>query len=127
MLNPFALFNLPIDYQVDEALLKSRYLQLQKQFHPDNFIQHSAQQQRLAMQKSAEINDAWQALRDPILRAEAVMAWHLGEVTKTEMSHDMAFLMQQIQWRESLMQDIIWERGSTPSLFMGSCPLRQCV
>ncbi|PVX31981.1 co-chaperone protein HscB [Pasteurella langaaensis DSM 22999] len=106
MKNPFALFDLPIDFNLNNDLLSSRYLSLQKSLHPDNFAHSSAQEQRLAMQKSAEVNDALQILKDPISRADSIIALHTGKEQDVEQrsSQDMAFLMQQMEWREQLEQ-----------------------
>ncbi|MDO5054091.1 MAG: Fe-S protein assembly co-chaperone HscB [Pasteurella oralis] len=103
-MNPFKIFNLPVDFHIDQATLSSRYLALQKSLHPDNYTTHSAQEQRLAIQKSAEVNDALQILKDPILRADSIITIHTGEQQNLEekSNHDMAFLMQQMQWRECL-------------------------
>lgn len=103
-MNPFEIFELPVDFHIDQTLLSSRYLALQKSLHPDNFTAYSAQEQRLAMQKSAEVNDALQMLKDPILRADCIIRLHTGtsSASDEERHHDMAFLMQQMQWREAL-------------------------
>lgn len=104
MNNPFTLFDLPVDFQINNDLLSSRYLSLQKSLHPDNFAHCSPQEQRLAMQKSAEINDALQTLKDPISRADVIIAIHTGTQQALEQKHhhDMEFLMQQMAWRERL-------------------------
>ena len=104
MNNPFALFNLPVTFQVDSALLNERYLALQKSLHPDNFSAASAQEQRLAIQKSAEINDALRILKDPIARADSIIALNTGEQENPEekSNKDIGFLMQQMEWRETL-------------------------
>ena len=104
MNNPFALFDLPVVFQVDSALLNERYLALQKSLHPDNFSAASAQEQRLAIQKSAEINDALRILKDPIARADIIIALNTGEQENPEekSNNDIDFLMQQMEWRETL-------------------------
>ena len=104
MNNPFALFDLPVAFQVDSALLNERYLALQKSLHPDNFSAASAQEQRLAIQKSAEINDALRILKDPIARADSIIALNTGEQENPEekSNNDIDFLMQQMEWRETL-------------------------
>ena len=101
MTNPFAIFDLPVAFNVDQALLSERYLVLQKSLHPDNFVTADAQEQRIAMQKSTEVNDA---LKDPILRAEAIIALNTGETQDLEQksTQDVAFLIQQLEWREEL-------------------------
>ncbi|OOF36269.1 Fe-S protein assembly co-chaperone HscB [Rodentibacter trehalosifermentans] len=104
MLNPFEIFGLPVDFQLDSQALNARYLELQKALHPDNFVSASALEQRMAMQKSTEVNDALKTLKDPILRAEAIVALNLCEQQDIEQksTQDVAFLMQQLQWREEL-------------------------
>ena len=104
MNNPFALFDLPVAFQVDSALLNERYLALQKSLHPDNFSAASAQEQCLAIQKSAEINDALRILKDPITRADSIIAINTGETENPEekSNNDIDFLMQQMEWRETL-------------------------
>lgn len=104
MNNPFALFDLPVVFQVDSALLNERYLALQKSLHPDNFSAASAQEQRLAIQKSAKINDALRILKDPIARADSIIALNTGEQENPEekSNKDIGFLMQQMEWRETL-------------------------
>ncbi|MDC2825266.1 Fe-S protein assembly co-chaperone HscB [Rodentibacter pneumotropicus] len=104
MLNPFEIFDLPVDFQLDTKALNARYLELQKALHPDNFVAASVTEQRIAMQKSTEVNDALKTLKDPILRAEAIVALHLCEQQDIEQksTQDVAFLMQQLQWREQL-------------------------
>ena len=104
MNNPFELFDLPVAFQVDSALLSERYLALQKSLHPDNFSAASAQEQRLAIQKSAEINDALRILKDPITRADSIIAINTGETENPEekSNNDIDFLMQQMEWRETL-------------------------
>lgn len=103
-MNPFSLFDLPVCFELDQAVLSARYLALQKSLHPDNFAHGSPQEQRLAMQKSAEINDALQILKDPISRADCIIAIHSRESQNIEeqTNRDIVFLMQQMAWREQL-------------------------
>lgn len=106
MNNPFVLFNLPESFDIDKKLLNEQYLNLQKALHPDKFAHCSEQEQRLAIQKSAQINDALEILKNPISRAEYLIALRTGNIDFQEKSNqDMDFLMQQMQWRE-LLEDI---------------------
>ncbi|OOF69463.1 Fe-S protein assembly co-chaperone HscB [Rodentibacter caecimuris] len=110
MQNPFEIFSLPISFNLDQDLLNERYLEQQKVLHPDNFVNADPIAQCLAMQRSADINDALQQLKDPILRAEAIIALHLGEQNLEQKStQDVSFLIQQLQWRETL-EDIEQKR-----------------
>lgn len=103
MQNPFALFGLEAEFQLDSARLSERYLTLQKQYHPDNFATQSEQQQLDAVQKAAAINDAYQVLKSPIRRAEAILQLNLTQqLNQEETVHDGEFLMQQLMLREDL-------------------------
>lgn len=103
MQNPFALFELPVEFKLDSARLSQRYLALQKQYHPDNFASQSAQQQLQAVQKAAEINDAYQVLKSPLHRAEAILQLRLNQAQNIEETvYDEEFLMQQLVLREDL-------------------------
>lgn len=105
MQNCFELFDLPVCFELDQAQLSQRYLALQKTLHPDNFAAKSEQEQRNALQQSALINDAYQQLKNPILRAEAIVEINTGEtLDKENTTHDMAFLVEQMEWREQLEQ-----------------------
>lgn len=105
MFNPFELFALPVSFQLDLTQLSQQYLQLQKQLHPDNFSTATEQEQRLALQKSTQVNDAYQILKDPILRAEAILSLALQKPVESEnTTHDLEFLMQQMELREQLEQ-----------------------
>lgn len=102
--NPFVLLDLPVQFELDQNLLSEHYLALQKKFHPDNFVHCSVQEQRLAMQQSAEINDALQLLKDPISRAEQIIQINTGILQNPEekRTQDMDFLLQQLSLREQL-------------------------
>ncbi|MDD0823081.1 Fe-S protein assembly co-chaperone HscB [Mannheimia sp. AT1] len=104
MNNPFTLFDLPVQFQIDNAQLSERYLALQKQLHPDNFAHTSNAEQLAAVQKSADVNEALNILKDPILRAEAIIEIHTGESKNLEEKsmRDVEFLMQQLEWHEKL-------------------------
>lgn len=102
-MNYFELFSFSPSFDVDTALLAHRYRDLQKAVHPDNFAHSTEQDKRLAVQRAAQINDGFQTLKNPVLRAEHLLA--LKGITLSHESttvKDTSFLMQQMQWRESL-------------------------
>jgi molecular chaperone HscB len=67
--NYFELFNLPVEFGIDRALLSERYRRLQQDMHPDRYATASAQQQRIAVQYSALVNEAYATLNKPLSRA----------------------------------------------------------
>ena len=103
--NYFEMFGLPVSFTVDMSRLAERYLELQRQFHPDRFADKPVQEQRLAVQYTADINQANSTLRSPLMRAQYLLSLvgvdSSGDSTVTS---DMGFLMQQMALREALAE-----------------------
>lgn len=101
--NDFELFDLPVQFAQDSAVLDARWKQLQREAHPDKFAAQGAAAQRVAMQWSVRINEAYQRLKNPLTRAMYLCEIHGAPIeaeSNTAMPAD--FLMQQMQWREAL-------------------------
>jgi molecular chaperone HscB len=99
----FQLFAVPATFAQDRAALDARWKELQREAHPDRFAAQGAAAQRVAMQWSVRINEAYQRLKDPIRRASYICEIHgapLNAENNTAMPPD--FLMQQMEWREAL-------------------------
>ncbi len=101
--NDFELFDVPAQFAQDRAQLDARWKVLQREAHPDRFAAEGAAAQRMAMQWSVRINEAYQRLKDPLKRAAYLCELH-GAPVQAENNTAMppAFLMQQMEWRESL-------------------------
>jgi len=101
--NDFVLFGVPERFAQDRARLDQRWKQLQREAHPDRHAAQGAAAQRVAMQWSVRINEAYQRLKDPLKRA-AYLCEQRGAPINAESNTAMptAFLMQQMQWREAL-------------------------
>jgi molecular chaperone HscB len=99
----FTLFGLPRAFAVNAADLDARWLDLQARVHPDKFAAEGTAVQRVAMQWSVRVNEAYRRLRDPIARA-AYLCELAGVTIDAERNTSMptAFLMQQMLWREAL-------------------------
>ena len=97
----FVLFGLSEQFAQDAPALDAKWKSLQREAHPDKFAAQGATAQRLAMQWSVRINEAYQRLKDPLKRA-AYLCELRGAPINAENNTAMsaAFLMQQIEWRE---------------------------
>jgi len=101
--NYFQLFNIEVSFDVDIQQLSSSYQTLQKTVHPDKFAHASEQEQRIAVQKSAHINDVYQTLKNPLLRAEYMLVERGVDMPNEQHSfQDTGFLMRQMDLREML-------------------------
>ncbi|MDE1166430.1 MAG: co-chaperone HscB [Pseudomonas sp.] len=98
----FALFDLQPSFRLDLEQLATRYRELARGVHPDRFADASEREQRVALEKSAGLNDAYQTLKSAPKRARYLLAIGGHEVPQEVTVHDPDFLMQQMQWREEL-------------------------
>ncbi len=101
--NDFELFNLPLNFAQDRATIDARWKDLQRQAHPDKFAAQGAAAQRIAMQWSVRINEAYQRLKDPVQRAAYLCELHQAPINaENNTAMPAAFLMQQMELREAL-------------------------
>jgi molecular chaperone HscB len=111
----FALFGVPEQFALDAAQLDKRWRELQTEVHPDRFAAQGAAAQRVAMQWSVRVNQAYQRLKDPLKRA-AYLCERRGAPVDAERNTAMPreFLMQQMAWREAL--DEVHDGGAALAL-----------
>jgi len=99
----FDLFGLPERFEQDRAAIDARWKELQREAHPDKFAAQGNAAQRVAMQWSVRINEAYRRLKDPQKRAAYLCELRgcpIDAENNTAMPAD--FLVEQMEWRESL-------------------------
>lgn len=103
--NFFELFGMPVDFQLDEKELHAAHLKLQSAYHPDRFINGTDQEKRIAVQKAAWVNEAYETLKNPVKRARYMLQVGGLELNDDhETTVDAVFLMEQIELREEMDQ-----------------------
>ena len=114
----FELFGLPRSFDVDPGLLDSRFRELQRTVHPDRFVNATDQERRISMQQATRINEAYQTLKDPLLRGRYLLELDgRGFNDEHHTTSDVEFLMEQMELREALGEvrnadDVFAELGS---------------
>ncbi|GIZ13669.1 co-chaperone HscB [Pseudomonas sp. NCCP-436] len=98
----FALFDLQPGFRIDLEQLATRYRELARQVHPDRFADADERERRLALERSASLNEAYHTLRTPSQRARYLLALRGPELPAEVTVQDPQFLLQQMQWREEL-------------------------
>jgi molecular chaperone HscB len=99
--NHFELFGLPERFRFDPALLDRAYHALQGEVHPDRHAAAGATEQRVALQSSARVNEAYRALKDPVARAQYLLSLHgVDAFDETNTALPFAFLERQLERRE---------------------------
>jgi molecular chaperone HscB len=99
----FELFEIPAQFDQDRSVLDAKWKDLQREAHPDKFAAQGAAAQRIAMQWSVRINEAYNRLKDPLKRATYLCELNSAPIeAHTNTAMPPAFMMMQIEWREAL-------------------------
>ena len=98
----FALFDLQPGFRLDPEQLAARYRELARSVHPDRFADAGEREQRLALERSASLNEAYRTLKNAPQRARYLLALSGPELPLEVTVQDPGFLLQQMQWREEL-------------------------
>ena len=99
----FELFEIPAQFAQDRSALDAKWKDLQREAHPDKFAAQGSAAQRIAMQWSVRINEAYNRLKDPLKRATYLCELNGAPIeAHTNTAMPPAFMMMQIEWREAL-------------------------
>jgi molecular chaperone HscB len=116
MHNPFETLGLAPGFALDLSALERRQRELSRALHPDRFAGSGAAERRQALSRAMDVNEACRTLRDPLSRADAVLAV-LGAPPvggENERVTDPALLMDMLEQREEL--DEVRRRGDRAAL-----------
>src|SRR5438477_1786075 len=101
--NYFALFGLPQRYRFDQEELDAAYRALQRVVHPDRYAAAGDAERRVALQSSARVNEAYQALKDPLGRAQYLLSLRgIDALAETHTALPPEFLERELERREAV-------------------------
>jgi len=104
--DPFDRLGFAHEFTIDLAALDRAYFDLQRRLHPDRFAGKSAREKALSQQQAASVNDAYQALKDPLARAAALLR-HAGrpfDLHGQGTVADPTLLLEAMEMREALAE-----------------------
>jgi molecular chaperone HscB len=103
MSDPFETLGVEPRFDLDEKALAERHRALSGALHPDRYAGRPAAERRMALDKAIAVNAAWRRLRDPLQRAESLLANKGVAVGETvEPKPTPALLMEMLEVREEL-------------------------
>jgi molecular chaperone HscB len=76
----FTCLGFPRRLTLDPKKLEAKFYELSRTFHPDFYQTKSAPEQTISLSNAAVLNTAYRTLRDPIQRAEYLLALETGSV-----------------------------------------------
>lgn len=104
-MNPFETLGVEPRFDLDRAALEQRHRDLSGALHPDRYAGRPAAERRMALDKAITVNEAFRLLRDPVRRAEALLAANdvnVGETAEPKASPEL--LMEMMEIREELAE-----------------------
>lgn len=102
-MNYFELYGLPITFHPNQNVVKEQFYALSKKYHPDFYINESADKQEEVLELSTLNNKAFQVLRNPQKVLQYILELK-GVVTKGEhYTLPQSFLMEMMDVNETIM------------------------
>ena len=100
----FSVYSLPVSFSIDPNVVKKKYYELSKRYHPDFYINQPVEKQQEVLELSTINNQAYQVLSDPQKRLQYILELkgliHEGESYPLPQE----FLMEMMDINEALME-----------------------
>ena len=103
-MNYFEWFSLPISFSPDQAVVKSKFYELSKKYHPDFYINQPLEKQEEILEQATLTNKAYQTLSKPELCLPYVLSLKglLQDGEQVQLPPD--FLLEMMDINEALME-----------------------
>ena len=99
--NYFELFELECSVDINSEILEKKYLNFQKNFHPDKFVNSSDHEKRLSLQITSYINEAYKILKNDYLKSMYLLKIKGYDIDNQNSTiSDPSFLIHQMELRE---------------------------
>ena len=99
----FELYGLPVSFNPDQKLVKQKFYELSKKYHPDFYINEAQEKQEEVLELSTINNKAFQTLKDPQKRLHYVLVLKEQLIEGENFVLPQDFLMEMMDVNEALM------------------------
>lgn len=98
----FTCLGFPRRLTIDPQQLEAKFYELSRAFHPDFYQNKSETEQAISLNNAATLNTAYRTLRDPIQRAEYLLAIEAGAVKEIRNSPPADLFEEILELQETL-------------------------
>jgi molecular chaperone HscB len=98
----FTCLGFPRRLTIDLQKLEAKFYELSRAFHPDFYQTKSETEQAISLSNAATLNTAYRTLRDPIQRAEYLVAIEAGAVKEIRSSPPADLFEEILELQETL-------------------------
>jgi molecular chaperone HscB len=103
-MNHFELYQIPISFNPDATLIKKRFYQLSREYHPDFFVNGTTEEKEHVLAVSAQINKAFQVFNDQNALIRYILMEKGLMVADEKYQLSPIFLMEVMELNETLME-----------------------
>ncbi|HEX8378556.1 MAG TPA: Fe-S protein assembly co-chaperone HscB [Pedobacter sp.] len=103
-MNYFEFYALPESFNIDESLVKRKFYEFSKTYHPDFYINDPEEKQQEILELSTVNNKAYQILSNPQRRLEYLLHLHGHALEGEKYQLPQEFLMEMMDVNEALME-----------------------
>jgi molecular chaperone HscB len=98
----FSCLGFPRRLTIDPQQLEAKFYELSRAFHPDFYQNKSETEQAISLNNAATLNTAYRTLRDPIQRAEYLLAIEAGAVKEIRTTPPADLFEEILELQETL-------------------------
>lgn len=103
-MNYFQLFELPQGFFPDQALVRKKYYELSRRYHPDFFVQQGENAREQAEEKLKEVHAAYSILSDADKTIAYLLELETGMTAEEKYALSPDFLMEMMDLNEALQE-----------------------
>lgn len=104
MVNYFELYGLPVSFNPDGAVVRNKFYELSRTWHPDRFSLADAAKQDEALRMSSANNEAYKTLKDPYATMAYVLKLHTVLEDEEKYNLPPTFLVEMMDLNEALSE-----------------------
>lgn len=102
--NYFELYELPVSFNINAGLLRTKFYELSKRFHPDFYVNESEEKQEEILNLSTQINKAYNTLSNQQKLVEYILTLFQLLADGDKYALPQTFLMEMMEVNEVLME-----------------------